>query len=80
MVLCYHYRSYWYIHKGGVLLTKVQSGRFWMAIMFTITACAGFLMKLFPGEAFATLLGVIVNAYFYKSRPGDLRNNKPENV
>ncbi len=51
------------------IIKKITSARFLMALSFTITACAGFLMNMLPAEAFMTLCGVVVHGYFAKTRP-----------
>ena len=50
------------------LLKKILSARFLLAVMFGVTACAGFLMKLMPVEAFMALAGSVVTFYFTRPR------------
>jgi len=49
-------------------MSKLTSARFWMAIMFSATTCAGYLLNLMPTEAFTALAGMIVAHYFSKTR------------
>jgi len=52
-------------------MNKLKSARFWMALMFSATACAGYIMHLMPTEAFMALTGMVVAHYFSKSRPNE---------
>lgn len=55
-------------------MNKLTSARFWMAMMFSLSACVGFIMQILPVEAFMTLCGVVVTGYFNKQRPEEKGN------
>lgn len=62
--------------KSDMMVAKTFSARWLMAIMFSATACFGFLTGKLPSEAFMGLVGAAVTAYFSKG-PDDKR---PEEV
>lgn len=53
------------------IIQKLFSARFWMAMIFSGTACAGFLLKILTPAEFMTLAGVVVHAYFTKDTSND---------
>ena len=57
------------------VLTKLTSARFWMAVMFSATACYMGITKLIPGEGFVAIVLIVVRDYFNRARPED--NGKP---
>ena len=59
--------------KSEMVLAKTFSARWLMAIMFSVTACVGFLLGRVPTDAFIPILGVVVTFYFSKS-PVDNQN------
>ena len=52
--------------KTSMMLSKTFSARWLMAIMFSATACYGFIIGKMPTEAFMSLVGAAVTAYFLK--------------
>lgn len=52
--------------NGQMVLSKTFSARWIMAVMFSLTACWGFLIGKLPAEAFMALVGAAVTAYFSK--------------
>lgn len=65
------------MNKSEMVLAKTFSARWLMAIMFSITACIGFLTGKLPSEAFMALVGAAVTAYFSKG-PDTNKLPKPE--
>lgn len=63
------------MNKTEMMVAKTFSARWLMAIMFSLTACVGFLYGKLPSEAFMALVGAAVTAYFSKG-PGE--QPKPE--
>jgi hypothetical protein len=49
-------------------MNKWWSARFWMALSFSFTTCAGFLLKLISGELFVGIVMLVVSFYFSKER------------
>ena len=45
-----------------------------MAVIFSVTACVGFLKGILPQEAFIGLASVVVAHYFGRSRPEEAKN------
>ena len=58
--------------KTDMMVSKTFSARWIMAVMFSTTACIGFLKHILPPEAFMSLVGAAVTAYFLKS-PSDVK-------
>ena len=56
--------------KSDMMIARTFSARWLMAIMFSATACWGFLVGKLPSEAFMALVGAAVTAYFSKG-PGE---------
>jgi len=54
------------------MLNKLLSGRFLMCVVFTITACIGFLREMIPSEIFVPIVVLIANSYFNRN---DRKNN-----
>lgn len=54
--------------KFDFAIQKVMSARFWMAIMFSATACYCMAKGILKVEAFMTLAAVAVNGYFNRDR------------
>lgn len=63
------------MNKIEMVLNKLFSARWLMAVLFSLTTCYGFLIGKVPADAFIPILGVVVTFYFSKS-PTD--NPKPE--
>ena len=55
--------------KTDMMVAKTFSARFLMAIMLTATACLGFLKDKLADEAFMSLAGAAVTAYFMRKEP-----------
>lgn len=51
------------------LIAKVTSARFWMALMFSATACYMGVTKMIPGEGFVAIVLIVVRDYFNRARP-----------
>ncbi len=68
------------MRKTEMMVSKTFSARFLMALMFSLTACIGFLKGKLADEAFMSLVGAVVTAYFLKSPTDEKRNVevKPE--
>ena len=56
------------------MISKLLSARFILAVIFGVTCCAGYLLGMFPGEAFGVIVVIIVKEYFGRHRPEE--NNK----
>ena len=52
--------------KTDMMVAKTFSARWIMAVMFSLTACIGFLKGKLPSDAFMALVGAAVTAYFSK--------------
>lgn len=52
--------------KSDMMVAKTFSARWLMAVMFSFTACLGFMTGKLPAEAFMALVGAAVTAYFSK--------------
>ena len=48
--------------------TKLTSARFWMALMFSGTACYMGATKMIPGEGFVAIVLIVVRDYFNRAR------------
>lgn len=64
--------------KTDMMVAKTFSARWLMAIMFSATACIGFMMGKLPSEAFMALVGAAVTAYFSKGPDDKSPQPKPE--
>lgn len=64
--------------KSDMMVSKTFSARFIMAVMFSLTACIGFLKGKLPDEAFMSLVGAVVTAYFMKGSGDEIKIPKIE--
>lgn len=64
--------------KTEMMVSKIFSARFCMAILLTTTACIGFLKGRLSDEGFMSLAGAVVTAYFLKIPETPKLETKPE--
>ena len=64
--------------KSDMMVAKTFSARWLMAIMFSATACYGFIIGKLPAEAFMALVGAAVTAYYSKGPVDTSPVPKPE--
>lgn len=61
----------------NLIVNKLISGRFLMAIMFSLTGCYMAVRGILPTEAFAGLLTLIVREYWMQGRKEPIDTPKP---
>lgn len=52
-------------------MSKLLSARFWLTLMFGVTACYMAAKGKMPPEAFSAIVGVVITHYFGKKRKDD---------
>ena len=61
-----------------MMVSKTFSARFLMAVMLTATACLGFLKDKLSDEAFMSLAGAAITAYFMRNDRNQQQDVKPD--